>query len=314
MSETRSVLANKGRIIGGAASSSGEVPTIEYEDWIKLSEEEKVQKGFVEVAHVPDTLTLEELNAQFNLLATGVTNAQGRNLISFPYFSSMISTNNGVTFTVNNDGSITANGTATANAYFWVANNKYIEKNSYTLSGCPKDGGNSKYAVGIRFQKNNTNVKDFRDYGNGNSFENSSIDYDDYDIYILIVNGQTVDNLVFNPMFEVGNVAHQYEPTTESNATLKNEVISLNQSLAEFKHGYITNCNEFAGFDAPFKIGYYNTSTSNTPNYNTYGVIICYGDSSVEWYQQTATETISGETYARIYSNGAWTDWHKLLN
>ena len=43
------------------------------------------------------------------------------NLVPFPYFASSYTTN-GITFTVNSDGTITANGTATALAIFDAIN------------------------------------------------------------------------------------------------------------------------------------------------------------------------------------------------
>ena len=52
----------------------------------------------------------------------------GKNLITYPYYSGTSLVNNGITFTVNEDGSVTANGTATSNAFFRFAN-----KNMYSL-------------------------------------------------------------------------------------------------------------------------------------------------------------------------------------
>ena len=64
----------------------------------------------------------------------------GRNLIPYPYYD-RTKTVNGVTFTVNNDGSITAEGTATANADFdltdGVSLDFYLNPEKYILSGCP---------------------------------------------------------------------------------------------------------------------------------------------------------------------------------
>ena len=52
----------------------------------------------------------------------------GKNLIPFPYYSGTSLVHNGITFTANEDGSVTANGTATSNAFFRFAN-----KNMYSL-------------------------------------------------------------------------------------------------------------------------------------------------------------------------------------
>ena len=57
-----------------------------------------------------------------------VIKSRGKNMIPFPYYSGMSLVNNGITFTANEDGSVTANGTATSNAFFRFAN-----KNMYSL-------------------------------------------------------------------------------------------------------------------------------------------------------------------------------------
>ena len=57
-----------------------------------------------------------------------VVKSRGKNMIPFPYYSGMSLVTNGITFTVNKDGSVTANGTATDTAYFRFAN-----KNMYSL-------------------------------------------------------------------------------------------------------------------------------------------------------------------------------------
>ena len=74
-----------------------------------------------------------------------------KNLIPYPYYESD-HTESGITWTVNSDGSVTANGTATANSAFIfrqrTEQTKFVEKNtSDILSGCPSGGSNSKYML-----------------------------------------------------------------------------------------------------------------------------------------------------------------------
>lgn len=45
-----------------------------------------------------------------------------------------------------------------------------------------------------------------------------------YGIRIVVRSGVTVDNVVMKPMLEIGNIAHMYEPTTESNVSLKKSI------------------------------------------------------------------------------------------
>ncbi len=56
------------------------------------------------------------------------------NYIPYPYPNSTI-VDNGITFTVNSDGSITLSGTATANARFYLAHDLSLPNATYTFSG-----------------------------------------------------------------------------------------------------------------------------------------------------------------------------------
>lgn len=139
----------------------------------------------------------------------------GKNLITYPYYRTTL-TDNGVTFTDNGDGTITANGTVPTGkiAYFSIDHlaNKLIPGATYTLTGCPEDGGNSNYSLYIseRTDDDKSNGKYYLDYGNGITFEMGN--YEKYNINIQIRSGVTVDNVVFRPQLELGTTATAYEP------------------------------------------------------------------------------------------------------
>lgn len=137
----------------------------------------------------------------------------GKNLIPYPY-TDTTKTVNGVTFTDNGDGSITVNGTATANAIYFVRTNSNftVEKGIYTLSGCPTGGNKSSYSLGIDVYNDKTWLKNFFDYGEGVFVDLTSSVFTGLPVYISVVTGTTVNNLVFKPMLELGNAATDYEP------------------------------------------------------------------------------------------------------
>ncbi len=124
------------------------------------------------------------------------------------------STINGVTFTNNGDGTITANGTATSSAFFSVQNNyaDIMSGHKYMILGCPKGGTNSTYS--IRY-----NTNGFGENGSGKIVsKGDSIEEHNYTRSLIIVVGKgvTCSNLVFKPqlfdltqMFGAGN-----EPAT----------------------------------------------------------------------------------------------------
>ena len=137
--------------------------------------------------------------------------ARGRNLLDLNALASK--TINGVTFTVNNDGSITIDGTADANAIFdvipitptgWLdyIGNVTVSMNSATLpSGAYyayTDGVPSGTATGHGFQSNATFM-----LSESNVLKR---------IYIYVPSGTTVNNLTCYPQLELGSVATPYVP------------------------------------------------------------------------------------------------------
>lgn len=117
-------------------------------------------------------------------------------------------TKNGVTFTNNGDGTITANGTATADEWFKITSETSPPLqlgHKMFLIGCPSGGGWSSYLM--RLLSSND------DAGNGKIF---SANAEEIRLHIFIKSGYTATNLKFKPqlfdltqMFGAGN-----EPAT----------------------------------------------------------------------------------------------------
>ena len=133
----------------------------------------------------------------------------GRNLFPFPYSSETVTTS-GITFTVNEDGSVTLNGTATASVAFGIVSSSkttvILPKGEYFLSGCPAGGSPSTYSIVLRNMDSSFRIYDT---GEGTHFTVSEPMQIHCTIYIL--KGKNVDGLVFKPMISVGNSAKPYE-------------------------------------------------------------------------------------------------------
>ncbi len=99
---------------------------------------------------------------------------------------------NGVTFTINDDGSVTANGTATANANLILGAINLIGGTTYILNGCPSGGGGSTYRLYWQGVSGNY------DEGNGSTYTPPSDTT--INIRIVVYNGAAVNNLTFYPM------------------------------------------------------------------------------------------------------------------
>lgn len=119
---------------------------------------------------------------------------------------------NGVTFTVNKDGSIMANGIATTNTTFKI-NNDIVPKNisNLILSGCPNNGSKNTYDLKIELYTNLVWQKAIYDYGEGINLGDLS-EYTSGSISITIRKDYNANNLIFKPKLEKGSIATPYSP------------------------------------------------------------------------------------------------------
>ena len=130
----------------------------------------------------------------------------GKNLLKS---SNNTQTINGVTFTVNTDGSITANGTSGASKTVYQVNiNTPLNANTkYTLSGC-SNGSTSTYLIQVALNKNGTK----RYLSNSvNTVTFTASEQEIAEVYIIIYENATVNNVTFYPQIEEGSVATDYE-------------------------------------------------------------------------------------------------------
>lgn len=156
--------------------------------------------------------------------ATGVLGA--KNLLPNDATSQVIA---GITYTVNADGSVTANGTATATSEFdlFIADSyddyePFINKR-LILSGCPTGGASDKYGIeAFRVATVDGSAGTVVDYGDGVEFtwlNNGS--GAKAKVYIVIKQGVTVSNLIFRPMIRPASITdNTYAPYTKTNREL----------------------------------------------------------------------------------------------
>ena len=118
------------------------------------------------------------------------------------YLAGYSSTNNGITFTLLEDGKIKINGTATGGrgVFTFALNGSSIEAGDYILSG-----GSSTVTAEVALGTNYINVK-----GNTKSVsltEKTTITY----VAVFVENGTTVNNEIVYVQLEKGTVATEYE-------------------------------------------------------------------------------------------------------
>ena len=138
---------------------------------------------------------------------------------------------NGITITRNNDGSLKFNGTATAgiNLNLNYASGSYLQLESgttYTISLGNNDGMYlrlNKFSDNTRIQEINTpaTTKTFTSNYTGDTY-----------VYLTIVSGTTINNLVIYPMIEKSSSATEYEPYKSASL-----LFQLNQPLRSLPNG-----------------------------------------------------------------------------
>lgn len=210
------------------ADDTGESGTAELQDSLKSSD--KVLWS--------SKKTDEEIKKQSNLLCNALkgsksgsavqiddvspTNGElkvsvaSKNLVPYPSYTSR--TSNGITATVNSDGSITLNGTntGTAASTFTLVSKFSLDKIIYTSSGGTFIDSAKTYYVNLTIDthKDNKWVKTFGNMGNasGTQIDNSEGLYDDGTISLSITKGATVTDFVIKPQLEIGTSRTEYTP------------------------------------------------------------------------------------------------------
>lgn len=151
----------------------------------------------------------------------------GRNLLSYPYLRDVLSgssyTTVGITYTLNDDGTITAKGTATGSAWYQFTSNLYpnnpngafcLPAGTYTISGCPSGGAGSSYHIQLvaynGTASSSTAFASASDYGNGATIVMNQAGYMRFEIGIS--NGYACPSagITFKPMLEVGATRHSF--------------------------------------------------------------------------------------------------------
>lgn len=176
---------------------------------------------------------------------TSQATRSGKNKLPYNYYNSNSKTINGITFTVNKDRSITANGTATANAQFSITNpdNYAIVAGSYKLVG--ENNAYTKKAIRGSYKKADGTTKYVSSAADFTIEEGSTNVY----FYVVILQGETVNNVTFYPMllnstetdltFEAGGVSPSPDYLSEiENIEGKNK-FDINQEKENFRYNVI---------------------------------------------------------------------------
>ncbi len=184
--------------------------------------------------YAPYAMTNKELTE--NKVDWASENVLGaKNLLAYPYYDTTKSIY-GIDFTLNSDGSVTANGRATGNAYFRLhtrsqgeARDFVIANGKYIANGCPSGGSTSTYYIVYTATKNGVSYEYGNDIGEGLSLTLAGDDFSANEVnlqgVIYIMNGTNVNNLTFYPMIRPATISDStYAPYAMTNKDITNIV------------------------------------------------------------------------------------------
>lgn len=149
------------------------------------------------------------------------------NLIPYPYDDGVYRKHKEVEYVVDNNGIVTVNGKATdGNSAFNCINRNdtttpvSLKAGTYSLFGCPKDGGTSSYRLAFGYSDSDGSYVNLgNDSGNGLTITIPE-DINNIQVQILITSGYTCNNLVFKPMLVKGStIPKEYKPYSQGKVT-----------------------------------------------------------------------------------------------
>ena len=196
---------------------------------------------------------VDDLDAE---IADVVNYYGAKNMMSTPYYSADGLESNGITYTVNPDGSVTANGTATANSTFYYFHNVKGSTCQF-INGCIfnklTDGSGNTFFMSI-----NATLDPWTPYcrlTNEGEKEISGIPNDDtlIDGIIRIASGTTVTNKTFYPMIRKPGIKNDtFVPYAMTNKKLTDGYNTISRRFL------VVVSNAFGTFDLPddWKSGY----------------------------------------------------------
>ena len=235
----------------GTLALTSDIPT----DYVTQEEFEKAQRSIEDIYTIlgqtvilwqslTQEYTMRETAAGLDIIdgaLTEVKEIRGKtvateNLIPYPYEEST-KTENGITFTVNSDGSITANGTTTVEPSIFNVAKISLNAGTYALRSFVNvaNAGICQFYIDIPSEPNDRT-------GNGVTFTLQD-DIVNKNVNIIVNPSQTVNNLVFRPMLNAGTTA---KPYSKWFAGLKNaffkEIVSTGRNLFSGENVTGENC------------------------------------------------------------------------
>ena len=178
-----------------------------------------------------------------------------KNLIPYNTYNPNGYVQNGITFTLLEDGSIVANGTKTVaanNSTFNVSERYentglFLPNGTYILTGCPSDGSANKYQIGVAYVSSQNEYTNYGfDNGEGLEFTVNGSYYSQKGswvrVFCVLRGGYgSATNLIFRPMIRLASIKDAtYEAPANTNRDLTLNKLSWEENKASGVKNYFT--------------------------------------------------------------------------
>lgn len=218
----------------------------------------------------------------------------GNSLIPYPYHDRDNRTVNGITWTVNEDKTITANGTATTQSTFYLharwGHTFMLHSGTYYFKCSPVGANSSTYYSSLEYSDQSGATKYVNDLKeNGLTFTTDISSF--YTVVLIVKAGVTVNNLVFKPMLNFGTTPLPYEPYNAQTLTANSDgTVEGVKSTSPYMYMTTDNAN----------------CTINAEYHKSYGM-----NEAVKRFWDIYINTANGN-YGYKFAGGSWT--HELLD
>lgn len=233
---TNQIADHEKRLINAANSAKaiGDVATANQTAIKELQEVDKTNSTRFTAMdqQIANLYSAADINASSSAVNASAIGMSRRNLL--PNIASSI-TKGGITFTVNEDGGVTASGTASANTQLDIGKFSLTAGTEYILSGCPDGGSESSYYLYGLYTSNWAGLGG-KDTGSGYKFTAQWSGEVVFRVYIT--SGTTIDNLTFYPMLRYAAIEdgtyETYTPSLlERIEALEAKILSLTTEVSE---------------------------------------------------------------------------------
>ena len=282
---------------------------------------QKASTSDVTAAVADEAAARQAADAELHNAVGAVAALGAKNLLKITASSQTIK---GVTFTVNDDQTVTVNGTndGTGASTFVIVPNAQaitIPDGNYILSGCPTGGGES-VPFDLRWYMYSPG-KSAYDSGNGASIEKSG-NGTGSNIAIVVKTGQTAHNITFKPMIRRAEITDStyvpYAPTNRELYELCETKASLNDIYGiknQLPNGTDLN-NLSAGImmcpGATVAATLINCPTT-TDAFIIYTDYLATTSRAIQRIYSFSTTTGIPAQYMRVRWSQGWTPWYQVM-